>query len=122
MVHGIEPPTKASDDHFSAVLPYNVLGDGNCCLHAISVALWGIQDRVGVLRGAMDGMMKSKTLFFRDRQVAATSGCVVWGLVLEFVVEGWCLNALLRAEASFGPSSKTSCLFLCTKSLASCLI
>lgn len=52
---------------FSALLPYRVLGDGNCCLHAISVAMWGIQDRVGVLRRAMHGMMMSKDLFWNLR-------------------------------------------------------
>lgn len=67
IVCGIVAPKVACSDSFSALLPYNVMGDGNCCLHAISVALWGIQDRVGVLRGALNGMMNSKELFWRLR-------------------------------------------------------
>jgi hypothetical protein len=51
----------------SALIPINVMGDGNCCLHAISIALWGIQDRIGVLRRAMAGMLHSKAKFFYSR-------------------------------------------------------
>jgi len=53
--------------HLSALLPASVMGDGNCCLHAISLALWGIQDRVGTLRKALQGMMTSKERFFHKR-------------------------------------------------------
>ncbi len=51
----------------SALLPIDVLGDGNCCLHAVSLALWGIQDRESVLRRAMTGMIQSKAKFFVTR-------------------------------------------------------
>jgi len=67
VVCGIVAPQVPCPDSFSALLPFNVMGDGNCCLHAISVALWGIQDRVGVLRGALKGMMNSKELFWKLR-------------------------------------------------------
>jgi hypothetical protein len=58
---------------FTALLPVNVLGDGNCCPHSCSVALWGVHDRVyglgagklGTLRSSLSHVMNQhKSLFF----------------------------------------------------------
>ena len=51
---------------YSALLPMNVMGDGNCCLHACSVAMWGIQDRRHSMRAALSTLMRQQqSLFFR---------------------------------------------------------
>jgi hypothetical protein len=39
-----ELSVECPDRPFSALLPANVAGDGNCLLHAVSRALWGVQD------------------------------------------------------------------------------
>lgn len=41
------------------------MGDGNCCLHAVSLALWGIQDRLGTLRNALLEMTKRQEDLFK---------------------------------------------------------
>ena len=65
----IEPPCCKSGDGklYSALLPMNVMGDGNCLLHACSVALWGIQDRLSTLRTALTQLMTQQREIFFDR-------------------------------------------------------
>jgi hypothetical protein len=61
--------------HYATLLPMTVLGDGNCLLHACSVALWGIQDRPlgnpsatpGTMRAALSAFTRSpvpKNVFY----------------------------------------------------------
>ena len=52
---------------YSALLPMNVMGDGNCCLHACSVALWGIQDRRHSMRDALSTLMRQQRARFYKR-------------------------------------------------------
>ena len=59
---------------YTALLPMNVMGDGNCCLHSCSVSLWGVQDRanatgLGTVRSSMHRLMtQQRHLFFRRWQ------------------------------------------------------
>uniref|UniRef100_A0A7S0E1C0 OTU domain-containing protein n=1 Tax=Hanusia phi TaxID=3032 RepID=A0A7S0E1C0_9CRYP len=58
---------RGRDKVFCALLPASVMGDGNCCLHACSVALWGIQDRLSTLRNALSMMLKEQNKIFYAR-------------------------------------------------------
>ena len=40
---------------------HNFLGDGNCLLHAVSLALWGIEDDDLILRTALYRLLKEDT-------------------------------------------------------------
>ena len=42
------------------------MGDGNCLLHAASVAMWGVQDRERVLRRRLAGLLRGEPQL-RDR-------------------------------------------------------
>ena len=67
----IEPPRgnqgSPGQHTYAALLPLRVLGDGNCLLHACSVALWGIQDRLQTLRIALYKLLREQTPTFFKR-------------------------------------------------------
>jgi hypothetical protein len=64
-----------ADATYTALLPMNVMGDGNCCLHSCSVAMWGVHDRTtfgqtGTVRSSLHRLMTQQAdLWFRRWQV-----------------------------------------------------
>ena len=55
----------------STLIPLNTLRDGNCLLHAASLAMWGFQDRNTTLRGALSTALRdvgTNTLYQRWKE------------------------------------------------------
>ncbi len=72
-------------DSLTTLTPLKTISDGNCLLHAASLAMWGFQDRNLFLRRALNSAMESKTrntLYDRWKQVREVENHT-HGLILE---------------------------------------
>jgi len=63
-------PPRGTDQNATgvccAMLVVNTIGDGSCLLHAVSLSLWGIQDRVGTLRKALGCLLRKQSKLFKE--------------------------------------------------------
>ena len=69
------------------LVPLNTVGDGNCLLHAASLAMWGFQDRDFVLRialaHAVNDEIRNNTLYQRWKHNREAENQQQFGLQLE---------------------------------------